>query len=211
MVYVKDYDSQYADYKHSLLHSHRFVDNLKEDYKKTIHSESDYIDRNGVFLKVGILAFLCGFSIAVFFLIEGNSSIWSIVIRIISFTIAVVCAIAALRIESKYKKSSGERDFYSYQYSRYIKDCVQYDKEEETEKIFKDIIDNINFLRISSEVILSEEDNTDIERLKSNMLYAASSEKDFKNRYEKLSRYDRFERDILEDYYFQKSIFELLE
>ncbi len=97
-------------------------------------------------------------------------------IRFLLIVGAIVCFFIAITIGSQYKETSGRSNFHSFVYDRYIEDRVKADKEMETR--------NLVYSFLSRDI----------------------SREEFKQRYEDLSRYDRFARDLQNDYEFNTTI-----
>lgn len=171
------YEESYESYKNSLLRSQYFIEQLNQHYKDTVHGEKDFIDKNGVLGKIGLLSAICGLCFGFFFSFGETNNIWSIIIRCALAIGGIVCFFFAMSIASDYKKASGKSNFYSFVCNRYIADHIRKDRQKETDSLLRDM--------------LKKMDSTD-----------------FSERYEQLSRYDRFEKDILEDYHFSKAIHE---
>lgn len=206
---MKDYDTKYEEYKESLLKTWYFTNKFKELYEGTISAEKDYIDQNGVLWKVGILSAACGFCFAFHSVLEGRTDTSSIIIRIVIAVIGIVCFFLAMHLGAKYKKRSGEAAFYAFQYDRYIKDYIANEKQRETDKLMRDVLEKYDNILWRAE-LLAENSDDNTEQLEANLLYIIKSNNTFQERYETISMYDRFAKDLQDDYYFSKAIHELL-
>lgn len=194
---MNDYKSQYEEYKKSLLQNHWFIKTLHEKYRGSITAEEDYIDRNGVLWKVGILGAVCGFCIA-FTPIENGS--W--LLGVILFLVIMGSLIWVRHIGKKFKKDSGEINFYAFRYHQHFKDYVQEEKDKETDLLFRDIMKHYEAIlwRADSIQTMSEED------VKSLLLHHIEKMGDYKTRYNNLSDYDCFAGSLKNDYWFNAEI-----
>jgi hypothetical protein len=166
---MEDYESQYEEYKKSLLQSHYFRTKLIDEYKNTMYAEGDYIDENGVLDKITVLSAACGVCYALSFSLVQLDEFPGILIRAVLAIVGTICFIWARIIGSKFKDSSGKSSFYSFRYSGYIEDRVNSDKEMETRNLIRDMLDR----------------QIDID--------------EFRKRFEELSKYDRFSEDLKND------------
>lgn len=167
---MNDYEAQYQEYKQSLLRSSNFRSELIEKYNNTSHTETSYIDSNGVFFKIGSISAVFGFCLSI---------CWSdahLAIRIAFALIGVVCFFLALYIGSQFKEQSGKSNFYAYVYYRHLEDRVRFDKELEARNLVRDFI------------------GRQIDR------------DEFQTKYENLYRYDRFAKDLKDDFSFNTEI-----
>lgn len=171
---MDDYESQYKEYKKSLLRSHHFRSKLREEYKNTMYAEGDYIDNNGVLDKITVLSATCGVCYALFFSLVQLDEFPGILVRAVLAIVGTICFMWARIIGSKFKESSGKSSFYSFRYFWYIEDRVRSDKEMETRNLIRDML------------------NRQIDR------------DEFRKRYEELSKYDRFAEDLKTDYDFKE-------
>lgn len=194
-----DYESKYEEYKKSLLQNHWFIKKLHEKYRGSITAEGDYIDRNGVLWKIGILAFVCGFCIA-FTLPAAEHGLWFL--GIVLFIAIMGSIIWARIIESKFKKDSGETNFYAFRYHQHFKEHIQKDKDEETKNLMRDVWKNCDSLMWRSDSIpnMSKED------LESLLFQHIKKMDDYQKQYKELDRYDSFSDDLKNDYYFNAEI-----
>ena len=194
---MEDYESQYEEYKKSLLQNRWFIKTLHEKYRGSITAEEDHIDRNGVLWKIGVLGAVCGFCIAFTPIENGN---W--ILGIVLFLAIIGCVIWARHIGSKFKKDSGEINFYAFRYNQHFKDHTQEEKGKETDCLFRDILNHYDAIQWREDSIqdMSEEE------VKSLFLWNIKKMGDFKQRYEDLSRYDYFAGSLKNDWYFNAEI-----
>lgn len=194
---MEDYESQYEEYKKSLLQNRWLIKTLHEKYRGSITAEEDYIDRNGVLWKVGVLGAVCGFCIAFTPVEKGN---W--VLGIILFLAIMGSIICARNIGAKFKKGSGETNFYAFRYHQHFKDHVQEEKENETYRLMRDMWEYYDSLLWRSDSI----PNMTKEDLESLLFQHIKKMGDYQKRYRELDRYNDFARDLKNDYYFNAEI-----
>ena len=196
---MSDYDTQYEEYKKSLLQNYWFIKTLHEKYHDSITAEGDYIDRNGVLWKIGVLGAVCGFCIALTF-VYAESGLWFL--GVILFLVIMGSVIWARHFEAKFKKDSGEMNFYAFLYHKHFKDHVQEEKDKETKKLLKDMLGHYAAIRWRADSIqtMSEED------VKSLFLNHIKKMGDYEARYQELENYDYFAGSLKNDYYFNAEI-----
>jgi hypothetical protein len=161
--------------------------------------EKDYIDHNGVLWKIGLLGAVCGFCVALTFLLSESG------LRLLGtvlFLAIMGSVIWARHIESKFKKDSGEINFYAFQYHQHFKDHVQEEKDKETKKLLDDMFRCHDAIRWRTDSIqtMSEDD------VKSLFLNHIKEMDDYKTRYKELFKYDCFAGSLKNDYYFNAEI-----
>ena len=100
----------------------------------------------------------------------------NIVIRLVLTALAVGCCFLVLHIGSEFKAISGRSNFRRFVYDQHIADRVKEDKDIEARNIVRSFL--------SGEI----------------------SKEEFKNRYDELSKYDRFAKDLINDYEFNTLI-----
>lgn len=173
---MEDYKSKYEVYKESLLRSHYLRDKIREGRKNTLCFEKDYIDRNGVLPKIGVLSAVGGFCYALCFSLVQLDEAPGVILRALLAVVGTVCFFWAGQIGAAFKEASGKSNFYSFEYDRYIEDRVLSDREAEANNLVRDFL---------SQQIDREE---------------------FKKRYDELSMYGRFAKDLKNDYDFNTEI-----
>lgn len=166
---MDDYESQYEEYKKSLLRSNHFVTKLREEQKDSVYTERDYITRDGVLPKVCMLSGVGGFCYALCFSLVQLDKFPVIMVRAIFLIIGTVCFFLAGYIGSKFKEDIGKRNFSSIRYDRCIEKRVTIDKEMESRNLVRSFL------------------SKEIDR------------EEFQKRHENLSRYDRFAEDLKND------------
>ena len=194
---MENYETQYEEYKKSLLHETWFRSKLNDLYRGSLSVEKDYISENGVLWKIGLLGAICGYFIAFTPVENGN---WMLGIFLVLGIFGSI--IWAWHIGNKFKNKSGERNFYSFQYHKYIKDRVQKDKDKEAYNLMRDIWEHYEAIlwRVDSIQTMPEED------VKSLLLYHIKKMGDFKKRHTELDRFDGFASDLQYDWYFNTEI-----
>lgn len=208
-IAMEDYESLYDEYKRSLLQSHFFIEKMKEGHKNALMNEAEYIDRNGVLSKIAILSGICGFCFSAFLFLEDKVNTASIIIRIVLVFSGILCAFRALFISQDYKKSSGNSNFHSFIYDRFIENRVHYDKDFEAKNLMEDMLEKIDLIQWRAE-LLEEGSISEAEQLQSNLLYVINKSNDFQKRFDRISMYDSFAQDLQDDFYFSKAIHESL-
>lgn len=196
-VIMSNYETQYEEYKQTLLQNHWLIKTLREKYRGSITDEGDYIDKNGVLWKIGALGAVCGFCIAFTPIENGN---W--ILGAVLFIAIMGSVIWARHIEAKFKKDSGEINFYAFRYHKHFNDHIQKEKDDEAEKLMRSMWEYSNSLMQRSDCI---SDMTK-EELESLVFRHIKKMGDFQKRYEELDRYDRFIRDLKSDYYFNAEV-----
>lgn len=195
---MEDYEPQYEEYKKSLLQNHWFIKTLHEKYRGSITAEEDYIDRNGVLWKIGILGAVCGFCIALTFAL-AESGLWFL--GIVLFITIIGSVIWARHIEAKFKKDSGEINFYAFRYPQHFKDHILEEKRREMYKFEQDISKTVAFMqRCADKPNINLKDAT--EEFRCALHYVKELEKQYKH----ISRYDYFAENIKNDWYFNTEI-----
>ena len=199
---MEDYESQYEEYKQSILQNRRIRNDLHEKYQGSLRVEKDYIDENGVLWKTSVLSGVFGLCLSLFWILEDRDNTGSIITRIILAIIMIVCCILGVRVAAKFKKDLGELIFYAFRYHKHFKDHVQADKDKETKDLERDILNHYDAIRWREDSIqdMSEEE------IKSLFLWHIKKMGDFKQRYKVLSRYDNFAEELKNDYYFNAEI-----
>ena len=193
---MEDYESQYEEYKNTLLHETWFRKKLNDLYRGSLTAEKEYIDENGVLWKIGLLGAVCGFLIAFTPVENGN---WILGIFLILGIIGSV--MWARHIGNKFKKKSAEMNFYAFKYDRYFKDRIQEDKRREMEKFDVDLTKTVVFMqRCASQQY--DDPSEVIENFQCALRYVEDLEK----RYNELSRYDCFAGSLKNDWYFNAEI-----
>jgi hypothetical protein len=194
---MNDYEAKYEEYKKSILQNHYFIKTLHEKYRNSITTEGDYICQNGVLWKIGVLGAVCGFCIAFTPIENGN---W--ILGIVLFLAIIGSVIWARHIEAKFKKNSGETNFYAFRYHQHFKDHVQEEKDRETKKLLKDMLGHYDAIRWRADSIqtMSEED------VKSLFLNHITKLGDYEARYQEIENYDYFIGSLKNDYYFNAEI-----
>lgn len=196
---MKDYDAKYEEYKKSLLQNHWFIKTLHEKYRGSITAEGDYIDRNGVLWKIGVLGVVCGLCIPPIYTL-ADSGLWFL--WIVFFLAIIGSVIWARHIEAKFKKDSGEVNFYAFRYHQLFKDHVQEEKDRETKKLLDDMLKHYDAIRWRADSIqeMSEED------VKSLLLNHIEKMGDYEVRCQELDNYNCFAGSLKNDYYFNAEI-----
>ena len=186
----------YEEYKNTLLHETWFRRNLNEKYRNTLAAEKDYIDSNGVLWKVGLLGAVCGFIIALTPIENGN---W--ILGIISFLAIMGSIILALHIGKKFKKDSGEMNFYAYLYNKHFEDRLHEDRRREMYNYERELSKTIYFMqwRVNN----PSKDPTEV---LADFRHALHLTEDLKKQYEKLTQYDGFVGRLKDDYHFNAEI-----
>ena len=199
---MSDYETQYEEYKKDLLSKRWFISKLHDMYNGSINAEKDFVAENGVLWKIGGLSGICGFCFALFSIFDGESSVKSIIIRIILSIIGIACLGTAWYVSLKFKKRSAERIFYAFRYNQYFADNIKEEKDREARSLINDMINYNDALMWRAENIpnMSEED------VKSLLLDHIKKAQTFDARFLSLDRYDRFISDIKNDYYINAEI-----
>ena len=197
-----DYESQYERYKNTLLHETWFRRKLNEIYADELSAEKEYIERNGVLWKVGALLGVCGICLSLFWTLGGRSDARSIIARIIVSVVIIACFVFTIHIVTKFKKNSGETNFYAFRYRKYFEDRVQKDKDKETNGLMQELWESYDSLLWQTDEI----HNMSREELEALFFRHLNKMHDYRKRYDNLSRYDGFSDDLKNDYYFNAEI-----
>ena len=199
---MEDYGAKYEEYKQSILQNRWFIEKLNEKYTGSLRSEKDYIDENGVLWKTSVLSGVFGLCISLFWILEDRSDTGSIITRIILAIIMIACGILGVLVAAKFKKKSGELNFYAFRYHQHFEDHVREEKDKETKKLFEDMLGHYDAIRWRADSIptMSEED------VKSLFLNHIKEMSDYETRYKELSKYDSFAGSLKNDYYFNAEI-----
>lgn len=194
---MEDYESNYEEYKKSLLQNRSLRNELHEKYQGSLRVEKDYIDRNGVLWKTGILGAVCGYCIAFTPIKNGN---WFM--GIILFLVIMGSIILARYIGKKFKKASAERNFYAFRYHKHFEDYINGEKDKETYQLVCDMRNHHESIKWRADSIqnMSEEDIKDL------FIYHIKKMDDFQKRYEEISNYDYFAGKLKNDYQFNAEI-----
>lgn len=195
---TNDFENQYEEYKKSILQNRWLIKTLREKYRGSITAEGDYIDRNGVLWKIGALSAVCGFCIALTFELE-NSGLW--VLGIVLFVAIIGSVIWARIIEEKFKKDSGEVNFYAFLYHQHFKDFIQDEKDKETKKLLDDMLRTYEYSRFRDNI-----DSLTTEDLEEFIAHVIRDTDKFKKRYQELSKYEFLAGRLKNDYYFNAEI-----
>ena len=193
---MEDYKSQYEEYKNTLLHETYFRRKLNDLYRGSLTAEKDYIDKNGVLWKVGLLGAVCGFLIA-FTPIENGS--W--ILAILLFLGITGSLVWASHIGGKFKKKSGELHFYASEYDKYFKDRIQEDKSKEMYIFGQDLSKTVNFMQR-----FSNNPSNDPAEVIEMFRYALCLVEELEKQYKDISRYDSFAGSLKNDWYFNAEI-----
>lgn len=173
---MNDYESQYEEYKNTLLHSIGLRNDLNDLYTNTQHLDSDYLDHDGALSKIGVSSAGGGVCYALCFSLVQLNEFPGILVRVILAIVGTLCFFGAAYFGSQFKKDFAKRNFRMYQYERCVESWVQRDKELEAKQLVRDFL---------SRQIGREE---------------------LTNRYDALSRYDRFAEDLTSDYIFEEEL-----
>ena len=198
---MEDYESQYEEYKNTLLHEKWFRNKLTDLYRGSLNVDEDYISQNGVLWKVGVLSGACGICFSLFSSLDGRSDAKSIIIRIVLAAIMIACFVFAMHIGKKFVKTSGERKFYAFQYDQYFKDYIQEEKRKEMYEFEKDLSKTVCFIQRCS-TNPSNNPSEVIEEFRRASRYVEELEKQYKH----ISRYDNFAWRLKNDWYFNAEI-----
>ena len=193
---MEDYESQYEEYKKSILQNRWFIKTLHEKYRGSISAEEDYIDGNGVLWKSGILGAVCGFCIAFTPIESGN---W--ILGIVLFLAIMGSIIWARHIGAKFKKDSGEKNFYAFRYSKHFEERIQEDQRRELHQFEQDLSKTVGFMRRCANSP-SDDHSEVVEEFQRALRYAEELEKQYKH----ISNYDHFAGSLKNDYYFNAEI-----
>lgn len=193
---MEDYESQYEEYKNTLLHSTWLRRKLNDLYRGSLTAEKDYIDTSGVLWKVGLLGAVCGFLIAFTPVENGN---W--IMGIFLFLGIMGSVIWARHIGDKFKKKSGELNFYSFEYDKYFKDHILEEKRREMYKFEQDISGTIAFMQRCA-----DKPNSNLKDATEEFRCALHYVKELEKQYKHISRFDYFAVSLKNDYYFNAEI-----
>ena len=198
---MEDYESQYEEYKQSLLQNRRLRNELREKYRGSLRAEQDYIDANGVLWKVVVLSGVCGLCLSLFWILEDRSDTGSIITRIILSIIIVACGILGVRVSSKFKKDSGEINFYAFRYNQHFNDHIQEDRRREMYKFEQDLSKTVHFMQR-----LANDPRNDLTEVVANFQCALRYVEELEKQYKDISSYDRFVETLKNDYWFNAEI-----
>ena len=201
-AFMKDYESQYEEYKQTLLQNQRFIDNLRDKYRGTLTAEKDFVDENGVLGKVGILSGICGICLALFLLLQDTSGTASIIWRIVLFIIGTGSALWAVRIQAKFKKTLGRMVFYSFRYHKHFEDHIQEDKQWETVTFKEDLSRHIEFLQHCIHTMKDKHP----EESEKDFMKALGLFEDLESKYEHIEKCNRYTNSLKNDYPFYTEI-----
>ena len=193
---MDDYESQYEEYKNTLLHSTWFRRTLNDKYRDTLYAENDYIARNGVLWKVGILGAVCGYCIAFTPIENGN---WFL--GIILFIGIVGSLLWARHISKKFKRDSGEINFYAFQYDKYFKDHIQEEKRREMYEFEQDLSKIADYMQWCV-----DRPNNEPSEVMEQFRHALRRVEELEKQYKHISRYDSFAGSLKNDYNFNAEI-----
>jgi hypothetical protein len=196
-VIMEDYDSQYEGYKNTLLHERWLRNKLTDLYRGSLNVEKDYIDENGALWKVGLLGAACGFLIAFTPVENGN---W--VLGISLFLGIVGSIIWARHIGEKFKKKSGERKFYAFEYDKYFEDRINEDRRREMSEFDQDLSKIADYMRWCVNDKASGDPTEVMEQFRHSLRRVEELEK----RYKDILEFDRFPGSLKNDYYFNAEI-----
>lgn len=196
---MEDYKSQYEEYKKSILQNRWFIDNLRDKYRGSLTAEKDYIDENGVLWKTGLLGAVCGYLIAFTPVKNGN---W--ILGITLFLGIMGSLIWARHIGTKFKTNLGEMIFYAFRYHKHFEDRIQEDKDQQTKLLMEDILKKLSTIRYRAKVSMNNS-KLDIEEAIALMRFIEGMD-DFEKRYQDLSRYDGYARNLKNDYEFNAEV-----
>lgn len=198
---MNDYESQYEEYKRSILENRRLRNELHEKYQGSLRVEKDYIDENGVLWKVGVLSGVCGLCLSLFWLLEDRSDTGSIITRIILLSIMIAAFVFAMRIGSKFKKSLGEMIFYAFRYSNHFEEHIQEDKRKEMYEFEQNITKIADYMHWC----VDRPSNDHSEVLKQ-FRHSSCRVEELEKQYKHISRYDSFATNLKNDYWFNAEI-----
>lgn len=192
---MEDYETGYEEYKKSILQNRPLRNKLYEKYCGSISAEADYIDGNGVLWKIGILGAVCGFCIALTFTLR-DSGLWFL--GIVLFLAIMGSIIWARHIGAKFKKDSGETNFYAFRYHKYFEDRIQEDKKLKERKFEESLSKTISFMQRCA----NNPSNDPSEVLHCALRYVEELEQQYKE----LSEYDNFAEWLKNDWHFNAEI-----
>lgn len=193
---MEDHETQYEEYKNTLLHDKWFRKTLNETYRNSLYTESDYIDRNGVLGKVGILSAVCGYLIS---FLPVENGIW--ILGTISFLVIMGCVILIIHITKKFKKDFGEINFYAFRYHKHIESRIQEDKKQEMRRFEEDLSKTVAFMQHCT----NNTNNDPLEAAKE-FRRAFNYVEELEKQYKHIARYDGFARKLKDDWYFNAEI-----
>ena len=195
---MDDYKSQYEEYKKSLLQNHWFIKTLHEKYRGSITAEGDYIDRNGVLWKIGVLGAVCGFCITLTFaLAESGLWFWGVVL----FITIMGSVIWARHIEAKFKKDSGEINFYAFRYHQHFKDHILEEKRREMYEFEQDLSKIADYMQWCV-----DRPSNEPSEVMEQFCHALRRVEELGKQYKHISRYDYFAGSLKNDYDFNAEI-----
>ena len=196
---MEEYESQYKEYKNSILQNRWVIETLRDKYRGSLNIEKDYINENGVLWKTGLLGAVCGYLIAFIPIENGN---W--ILGIILFGGIMGSLIWARHIGAKFKKNLGETIFYAFRYHNHFKDRIQEDRDQEAKILMQDILKKFSSIRYRAKASMNNS-NLDIEEAIALMRFIEGMD-DFEKRYLDLSRYDGYVRSLKNDYDFNAEV-----
>ena len=194
---MSNYEEQYEEFKKSLLQNHWVIKTLREKYQGSQTAEKNFVNENGVLWKVGLLGAVCGFCIAFTPIEKGNWLMGTVLVIALFGSLAL-----AQYVGSKFKKNLGEVVFYAFRYHQHFHDHIQKEKDVEAKNLMHSMWEYSDSLMWRSDCI---SDMTK-EELESLVFRHIKKMGDFQKRYEELDRYDRFIRDLKNDYYFNAEV-----
>lgn len=198
---MNDYETQYEEYKKSILHDRWLKKTLNEKYCESIAAEVNYIDQNNVLFKIGALGTVGGFCVALAF-ISLSRGLWFLGIVLLIAIIGIW--ILATNIAGEFKKSSGAMNFYAFIYHKHFKDHIQKDKSRLTKDLMEDLFKNLSTIRYRAKVCKSESE-IDMDEVMALLKFIENMD-DYQAKYDDLSKYDRFAKSIKNDYSFNLEI-----
>ena len=193
---MDDYESRYEEYKNTLLHETWFRRKLNDTYRGTLSAENDYIDNNGVLWKVGLLGALCGFLTAFTPVENGN---W--ILGILLFLGIIGSLIWAQYIGKKFKKASGERNFYAFEYDKYFKEHTLEEKRREMYEFEQDLSKIADYMKLCADWSSNEPSE-----VTEQFCYALRRIEELEKQYKHISRYDNFAWRLKNDWHFNAEI-----
>lgn len=194
---MEDYKTQYEEYRQSLLQNRDFRNELHEYYEGSLRVEKDYVDQNGVLWKIGLLGAVCGYNISLMPIENGN---W--IFGIFTFLVIIGSLIWCQHIGNKFKKDSGARKFYAFQYEKHFEDPLQKEKERESYKLLCDMQNHYNSMKFR----LENTEDMSKKEMKSLFVWHIDIMGEFNQRHKDLSKYDYFAGDLKNDYWFNAEI-----
>ena len=198
---MEDYESQYEEYKNTLLHNRYFRGKLNDQYRGSLSAEKDYIDTNGILWKTSALAGACASCFVFLSLLEDRTDTTSIIIRIVLVAIMIVCCILGVRVAAKFKKDLGELIFYSFRYHKYFQERIQEDKRREMERFDVELHKTVSFMQRCA-----NDPRDDLTEVVAEFRCALQYVEELEKQYKHISNYDRFAGSLKNDYCFNAEI-----